>query len=230
MDRDLAAELHRRAEADQAARHRMLKTGDGGDLSRIDTDNTTWLKQVVAEHGWPGIALVGEQGAGEAWLLAQHAVHDPAFQRQVLDLLRDAVEAGDALPRHLAYLTDRVLVRSGEPQVYGTQYTSDPDGANLRRHPVTDPDRLDARRARMGLGRPRSTTGTYATTTPGKAPDPHSQAGQRCARTGPASRRRRPSCARFPPVSGRTTLAGSVVRAGFRFGCGILSRVGSCPR
>ncbi|MGW2689537.1 hypothetical protein ACWC6I_41055 [Streptomyces sp. NPDC001414] len=62
----------------------------------------------MAEHGWPGVALVGEQGADEAWLLAQHADLDPAFQRQALGLLTVVVAAGDALTRHQAHLSDRV--------------------------------------------------------------------------------------------------------------------------
>jgi hypothetical protein len=151
MNDDLAAELHRRAEEDQAARRLAAGTHDGREMRRIDVDNTAWLKLVIVEHGWPGVALVGEQGADEAWLLAQHADLDPAFQRQALELLKVAVGAGDALPRHLAYLTDRVLVADGEPQVYGTQYTDDGDGSNLRLQPVADPDRLDERRASVGL-------------------------------------------------------------------------------
>jgi hypothetical protein len=35
--------------------------------------------------------------------------------------------------------------------MYGTQYTDDGDGSNLRLQPVADPDRLDERRAAMGL-------------------------------------------------------------------------------
>ncbi|OII65509.1 hypothetical protein BJP40_00990 [Streptomyces sp. CC53] len=151
MDHALAAELHRRAEQDQAARCRLLETGDGQDLVRIDADNTHWLKEVVLRRGWPGIALVGERGADEAWLLAQHADRDPDFQRQILRRLQDAVAVGDAPPRHLAYLTDRVLVAAGEPQVYGTQYTQDADGGNLRPYAVTDQAGLDARRAAFGL-------------------------------------------------------------------------------
>ncbi|MFF4306909.1 DUF6624 domain-containing protein [Streptomyces sp. NPDC001601] len=151
MNDELAGELHRRAERDQAARRLAVKTRDGRDMRRIDADNTAWLEQVISQRGWPGIALVGERGADAAWLLAQHADLDPAFQRRALELLKAAVEAGDALPRHLAYLTDRVLVTAGEPQVYGTQYTDDGDGSNLRLQPVADPDRLDERRAAVGL-------------------------------------------------------------------------------
>ncbi|WP_324604473.1 MULTISPECIES: DUF6624 domain-containing protein [Streptomyces] len=82
--------------------------------------------------------------------MAQHADRALDLQHQVLGLLEDAVAAGDALPRHLAYLTDRVLVAAGEPQVYGTQYTNARDG-DLRPYPVTDPEQLDARRAAVGL-------------------------------------------------------------------------------
>ncbi|MFF4423418.1 DUF6624 domain-containing protein [Streptomyces sp. NPDC001549] len=147
--RDLAAELHRRATTDQAARQQLLNSGEAGDLLRIDAENTVWLKAVIAEHGWPGIALVGERGADDAWLLVQHADRDPAFQREALELLEAAVSSGDAPSRHLAYLTDRVLVAQGQPQLYGTQYTGDRE--TLRRQPVTNPERLDERRAAMGL-------------------------------------------------------------------------------
>ncbi|MCZ0984220.1 DUF6624 domain-containing protein [Streptomyces sp. x-45] len=150
MNHDLAADLHRRAEQDQAARRRMLETGDGRDLVRVDADNTAWLKRAIAAHGWLGISLVGEQGADEAWLLVQHADRDLDLQRQVLGLLQDAVADGEALPRHLAYLTDRVRVATDEPQVYGTQYIKAPDG-KLQPYAVAEPELLDARRAAMGL-------------------------------------------------------------------------------
>ena len=94
---------------------------------------------------------VHSRGPTSAWLLAQHADLSPACQRRALELVKTAVAAGEASARHLAYLTDRVLVAVGEPQMYGTQYISDPDGSNLRPQPVADPERLDERRAAMGL-------------------------------------------------------------------------------
>ncbi|MEU6866795.1 DUF6624 domain-containing protein [Streptomyces sp. NPDC046876] len=146
---DVAAELRRRATRDQTVRRQLLRTGEPGDLLRIDAENTAWLTEVIAEHGWPGFSLVGEQGADDAWLLVQHADRVPDLQREALGLLKAAVEAGDAPPRHLAYLTDRVLVASGELQLYGTQYTG--EGENLRPRPVRDAEHLDERRAAMGL-------------------------------------------------------------------------------
>ncbi|WP_404955218.1 DUF6624 domain-containing protein [Streptomyces sp. 147326] len=149
MNQDLADELHRRADADQAARLHWQETRETSNIPGVDEDNTAWLKSVIAKHGWPGISLVGEQGAREAWLLAQHADRDPTFQEKALELLKTAVTAGDALPENLAYLTDRVLIARGQPQLYGTQYTG--DRGTLRRQPVTDPERLDERRAAMQL-------------------------------------------------------------------------------
>ncbi|MER5890506.1 DUF6624 domain-containing protein [Streptomyces sp. NPDC001941] len=146
---DLAAELRRRAAADQEARHRYLDTGEFDDLPGIDTANTAWIKAVIAEHGWPGTDLVGERGADDAWLLVQHADRDLAFQRAALEHLAKAVDADQAPARHLAYLTDRVLVADGQPQVYGTQYTE--ENGRLMPRPVRDPDHLDERRAAAGL-------------------------------------------------------------------------------
>ena len=85
---------------------------------RIDAQNTDRLRQILAEHGWPGQSLVGEQGAHDAWLIAQHADDDPAFQRQALELLAEAVAHGEAKPRDLAYLTDRLRVNEGREQVF----------------------------------------------------------------------------------------------------------------
>lgn len=61
------------------------------------------------------------------------------------------MDQSDADPRNLAYLTDRCRVAAGQPQVYGTQYDSDGFDGNLRPHLIEDPERLDARRAAVGL-------------------------------------------------------------------------------
>jgi hypothetical protein len=145
LDEGLRAELLRRTEKDQAAR----KARDTDAMLAVDGENLPWLKGVIAEHGWPGKSLVGADGAFAAWLLVQHAGTDRAFQRQCLDLMTAAVEAGEASVRELAYLTDRVLLHEGQPQVYGTQVTR--EGGRVVPCDVADPDHLDERRAAVGL-------------------------------------------------------------------------------
>jgi hypothetical protein len=107
------------------------------------------LVTLLATQGWPGQALVGEEGAQAAWLLAQHADRHPDLQRAFLDALRGAVAQGEASPAHLAYLEDRVRVHAGQPQLYGTQFTVT-DG-EFGPYPIEDPQRLDARRTEAGL-------------------------------------------------------------------------------
>lgn len=108
------------------------------------------LKEIIAEFGWPTYDLVGKKGEDAAWLIAQHADDDVAFQQEALELLRAAVEADQASPGNLAYLTDRVAVATGEPQTYGTQIGCFPKGPKPTT-PIEDPGGVDARRAEAGL-------------------------------------------------------------------------------
>ena len=117
---------------------------------RIDVANTDRLREIVAEHGWPGRSLVGDDGAHHAWLIAQHADRQLDFQREALSFLADAVSRGEAAERDLAYLTDRVRMNEGREQVYGTQIAEVKDGSGVP-WPVEDPANLDARRAAVGL-------------------------------------------------------------------------------
>lgn len=147
----LRAELLERASRDQAVRESLRPGHDMRQweltVAPVDRANTARLGEIVAEHGWPGRHLVGEAAAHAAWLLAQHA--PPDFQEECLPLLEDAVARGDASARDLAYLTDRVLMHRGQPQVSGTQYI-DRDGI-LTLWTVQEPGSLGERRAALGL-------------------------------------------------------------------------------
>jgi len=122
----LRVELLRRYDIDRAARSDYA--GAPADMARLmemDSGNTAWLMTIVERVGWPGRSLVGADGAHAAWLLAQHADLSPLFQRRFLELLRHAVERGEASSADLARLTDRVhegkhlgrvIDRRGPPQ------------------------------------------------------------------------------------------------------------------
>jgi hypothetical protein len=146
MNEELRAELLRRVAVDQEARHAL----DHEAAATADGENLPWLRQVITDVGWPGKSLVGKDGAQAAWLLAQHADRDPAFQRRCLDLLTAAVERGEATVVQQAYLTDRVLLHEGQPQEYGTQAIAR-DGRFEPRN-LRDPEHVDQRRASVGLG------------------------------------------------------------------------------
>jgi hypothetical protein len=163
----LRTELLRRVKEDQAARKAMIgqsqqeKPGQAvalkilEQLSKIDAENTAWLKKHVDQHGFPTISEVGKDGASGAWLLVQHADAQPRFQRQCLDLMTKLPKQ-ERDGKNLAYLTDRVLLAEGKKQVYGTQFIKDGDGWKPK--PIEDEANVDKRRAEVGL----STLAEYA--------------------------------------------------------------------
>lgn len=144
---------------DQAVRTGIAPPGDDrtaeelfAALNAVDRANGTRMREILDEVGWPGWSMVGEDGALAAWVLIQHADLDPELQEHGLALLMGAVDADDASSGDLAYLIDRVRVAKGLPQLYGTQISTDAEGAIVPRTPIEDPDNVDARRAAAGLG------------------------------------------------------------------------------
>ena len=143
LDPDLRDELVAMFERDQSGR-------TGGPDAEGDDARTARLKEIIAEHGWPGTDLVGEEGEDAAWTIAQHSDLDPDFQRCALAHLEAAVEQGVGSPGNLAYLTDRVAAGAGEPQTYGTQVGCTKKGPKPAT-PLLDPDRVEELRAEAGL-------------------------------------------------------------------------------
>lgn len=161
----LAAELLKRMDQDQAARKRLtalLQQSQGKaaaeiqleqaeimqTVNAVDQRNRLWLAEQIERTGWPGKSLVGEEAAHAAWLLVQHADADPEFQERCLEQMK-AAGTGEVAAIDIAYLTDRVLVARGRPQIYGTQ-CEEVDG-RFQPRTCIEPDLLDQRRKEVGL-------------------------------------------------------------------------------
>lgn len=115
---------------------------EGRALLEINAEHAAALAELLEAGRWPGLRDVGADGADAAWMLAQHADRDNDRRRAWLPLVAAAVASGDADPRHLATLTDRIAVVAGEPEAYGTVGGA-PDAAEV--------GVLDGRRAAIGL-------------------------------------------------------------------------------
>jgi hypothetical protein len=153
----LRSELLERAEIDQTLRSDLdLEQSTEGvnvawrRVEVVDHGNTAWLRRIVDHRGWPSEKLVGEDGAHAAWLLVQHADADPAFQRRCLDLIEAIGGGAGASARDVAYLTDRVRIAEGRPQLYGSQLRGGCDHG-FTPHPIEDEVHVDERRAQKGL-------------------------------------------------------------------------------
>jgi len=107
------------------------------------------LKEIVARHGWPSRDLVGTDGAHAAFQVIQYADHDPIFQAEALELMESLWRTRQVDPADYAWLTDRVRVQRGLPQLYGTQASI--VLGQLQFAPIQDTAGVDQRRASVGL-------------------------------------------------------------------------------
>jgi len=155
LDPTLRAELLEMRAADLRLRDELVRDGglfDGYNerMAELHRRHNVRLALVLAEHGWPGRALVDEDGAAAAWFLLQHAIADPGLMRRAVPLLEQAVRANDADPRHVAFLVDRIRTMEGRPQLYGTSHDWDEAG-HLSPLPIDEPATVDERRRQVGL-------------------------------------------------------------------------------
>jgi|GEM_PF-1823908 len=150
------AELEPMRELDQRDRQRLHdllvkgqgKTAEFKALSdgqqAIDAANMARLAELLDRHGWPS----GGRASSTAFLIVQHA--EPAVQRRYLPLMREAQQRGDLSAAELGMLEDRMLMREGKPQRYGSQLGTGP-GGKLRFAPIEDEANVDKRRAAIGM-------------------------------------------------------------------------------
>lgn len=120
------------------ALYRRMAVQDSLDLMKVDS--------IIIRYGWLGPDQVGVDESETQFFVIQHA--DLKTQQRYLPVIRIAVTYGKVKPQHLALLEDRVALREGRKQIYGTQL-SYPGYAVL---PLEKPDSVDIRRASVGLG------------------------------------------------------------------------------
>jgi hypothetical protein len=147
-------QLAERGQTDQAVREGfgvggVVDSAQGVAMARTDSVNTAWLKAYVARWGWPTAAQVGREAVEAAFLIVQHAVHDTAFMRAMLPAIEQARRRGDLDGGAVAMLTDRIEVKAGHPQIYGTQLSL--KGGRWVLDPIADSAGVDARRKSVGL-------------------------------------------------------------------------------
>lgn len=126
-------------------------------MERKDSINLIKVMKILDERGWLGKNVVGTQGNQTLFLVIQHA--DLQYQQKYLPMMREAVKNGNANPGNLAYLEDRVALREGKKQIYGSQSLKNKKTGKICIAPMIDPDNVDKRRAEVGLG----TMAEYAT-------------------------------------------------------------------
>jgi len=118
-------------------------------ISEKDSINLIKVKTILDTRGWLGADVVGEQGNTTLFLVIQHS--DIKTQERYLPMMRQAVKNGKAKGSSLALLEDRVALRQGRMQIYGSQINRDIKTQSFYVSPLEDPDNVDKRRAEVGL-------------------------------------------------------------------------------
>jgi hypothetical protein len=148
--------LAMRAE-DRDVRQELVDSGQLGGpyvprMEDVHRKNAARLRELIGLYGWPVEPIAGQDGAEAAWLIAQHAIGEPDFQRRALALVRACVGENRVPAWHAAYLEDRIAMHEGRPQRYGTQWMQDPtDGCN-RPWSLADAEHVNDLRAEVRLG------------------------------------------------------------------------------
>lgn len=114
-----------------------------------DSLNQQRIAAIIDQYGWPGKSLVGKEASKAVFLVIQHASLE--IQRKYLPQFREPVTKGESSSSNLAYLEDRILMREGKPQLYGTQIITDNAGQK-KFYNIYDEVNVDERRLKIGLG------------------------------------------------------------------------------
>jgi hypothetical protein len=118
-------------------------------MHQHDQENIKKVDAIIAEYGWLSPQKVGYQASLGLFLIIQHA--DIATQERFLPLIQAAEKKGETTSSNVAILEDRINVRRGRKQDYGSQGFTDKQSRKMFIYPISDPDRLEDRRKAMGL-------------------------------------------------------------------------------
>ena len=146
----LALQDHDLAVRSELAADDSLHEGYHPRMEAVHLANAAELGAIIDAQGWPDEARVGCDAAEAAWLVAQHAISNPAFMRRCRALIDEASRAGRVPRWQFAYIDDRIRVFEGRPQRFGTQFDITPQGPVLET--LEDPRLVDAWRHEVGLG------------------------------------------------------------------------------
>ncbi|MDQ1802972.1 hypothetical protein RAH57_03170 [Chryseobacterium sp. CKR4-1] len=138
-------ELH-----DQLIKRGELGEGYHKEMEQLHNRNAKKLNDIMDIIGYPGIDKVGKEASEAAWLIIQHAIGQPELMRKCVRLLKDAVDEQKADPKNLAYLSDRIAVFEGKPQLYGTQFDWNENGEMVPNF-IDNITKVNERRKSVGL-------------------------------------------------------------------------------
>ena len=148
-------------ESDQSARLAMIELTRSDQLDidavlaaqtkieEVDSTNQVIVARLL-DSGWP--QGLSEEANNAIWLVIDHAPID--YQLRYMPLIEEQVATGAISKSQYATLFDRIRMRQGEPQRYGTQtvqHRSTEQNASIYVWPIENPRKFNRLRRAMGL-------------------------------------------------------------------------------
>ena len=117
--------------------------------TKIHDDNVKRIIEIIETQGWPKKSIVKGSAASTVFLIIQHS--EIETQKKYLPIMKEAANNGEASWSSLALLIDRVNLREGEKQIYGSQIYRNDDGSYYVKD-LMEPGYVNQRRKEVGLG------------------------------------------------------------------------------
>lgn len=118
-------------------------------INEQDSINEIAVTKIIDKYGWLSIDRVGQNANQSLWLVIQHAPLE--VQEKYLPLLRESVMQNQSPGWHLAFLEDRILMRNGKKQIYGTQSKLNNETGQFEIAPIKNFGTVNERRKEIGL-------------------------------------------------------------------------------
>ena len=163
----VADELVKRFAKEQALRSKAMRASQGqmsqaamakpevqqarAEINAADEDNFRWLLATLRSDGWIGRTTHGDQAHEALLLISLHNIQHLRFGATVLAQMQAEAKRGEIGEMSVANVSDRLSLMLGEPLSYGIQATGDASGKMII-PVIADAERLDANRARIGVG------------------------------------------------------------------------------
>ncbi len=153
--KDIAEKIIELKNADLKLRARLIQNaqlseGYNEEMEALHNSNAKMLNEIIDRIGYPTSDKVGKEASEAAWLVVQHSIGQPSFMKKCVKLLEMAVKQDKANPINLAYLSDRIAVFEGKPQLYGTQFDWDENG-EMSPKPFDNMTKVNDRRSSVSL-------------------------------------------------------------------------------
>ena len=118
-------------------------------MRSADSVNLSIVTDILDRYGYLGKDEIGVFESQALFLVLQHA--DLPMQEKYLPMIRKAVLDKKTYPSNLALMEDRVALRQGKKQIYGSQLWINNETGKKYVRPIEDPENVNKRRQEVGL-------------------------------------------------------------------------------